>query len=66
MYRVAWQATVHGVAKSQTWLSDHAQHSPMVHLGSQAGLNTGYRYGHSLDLQALDDQGLCMPAIRTH
>ena len=23
----AWQAIVHGVAKSQTWLSDSAQHS---------------------------------------
>ena len=25
--RKAWQATVHGVAKTQTWLSDWAQHS---------------------------------------
>ena len=27
MDREAWQATVHGVKKSQTWLSDQAQHS---------------------------------------
>ena len=26
MDREAWQATVHGVAKSQTWLSDSTQH----------------------------------------
>ena len=28
MDRGAWQVTVHGVAKSQTQLSDSAQHSP--------------------------------------
>ena len=27
MNRGAWQATVHGVAKSQTQMSDYAQHN---------------------------------------
>ena len=31
MDRGAWWATVHGVAKSWTWLSDKAQHSPVNH-----------------------------------
>ena len=33
MYRVAWQATVHGVTKSQTRLSDeHFHFFPLVHI----------------------------------
>ena len=31
MDRGAWWATVHGVAKSWTWLSDKVQHSPVNH-----------------------------------
>ena len=31
MDRGAWQAAVHGVIKSQTWLSDSAQHSTLRH-----------------------------------
>ena len=31
MHRGAWWATVHGVAKSRTWLSDEAQNSPVNH-----------------------------------
>ena len=34
MDRRAWWATVHGVAKSQTWLSDQAQHSARGHLNT--------------------------------
>ena len=29
MDREAWRATVHGAAKSQTWLSDWTEHSPV-------------------------------------
>ena len=32
MDRGAWQTTVHGVAKSQTQLSDEAQHSTYLHI----------------------------------
>ena len=35
MDRGAWQATVHGVAKSRTRLSDSAQHSPLSHHSAQ-------------------------------
>ena len=30
MDRGGWQATAHGAAKSQTWLSDQAQHSNIM------------------------------------
>ena len=33
MDRGAWQVIVHGLAKSRTWLSDWAQHTPMYNLG---------------------------------
>ena len=32
MDRGAWLATVHGIAKTQTWLSDYAQHSTAQHI----------------------------------
>ena len=38
MDREAWQATVHGVAKSWTWLSDQHTHTGQLNLMTSAGL----------------------------
>ena len=38
MDRGAWQATVHGVTKSQTWLSDQEQH---ITQEKQVGMHLG-------------------------
>ena len=40
MDRGAWQATTHGVAQSQTWLSNQAQHSTTWQLVAASFTNT--------------------------
>ena len=39
MDREAWHAAVHGVAKSQTWLSDWSEQNPCLSLATYIALN---------------------------
>ena len=43
LYRGAWQATVHGVAKNWTWLSDYPCIGILIHWATREALMSFYR-----------------------
>ena len=58
MDKGTWWTAVHGVTKSQTQLSDQAQHSPRMHIISFWGIltyeqNAGYLLQHTCSIKKM-------------